>query len=113
MFTAAIGSVPCSASTRSRARIWSLTKLSAQGALPVPQSSSEENRENTCIATRSAPRATPKFGPVQSLPATEPATCVPWSQPVTVVGQFVPEPGPVIAGTPPGQSEVEAVVVDE
>ena len=61
-------------------------------------------RWNTLMAMMFAPGATPlgaTDGPLA--PATMPATCVPWKQPLSAGSQLVPVPGPVALGAPFGQ----------
>jgi hypothetical protein len=97
-----------SCSTFSIAAIWALVKLSTQGAAPGPQKSSEVNLLKTCMATMSAPGATPRAGapamPAPS-PAAIPATWVPWEQAAMVAHAPVSEsavPGPSWAAVPFG-----------
>src|SRR5918999_4662048 len=107
MLTAAMLNVFRSSNTLSRPLIISETKERTQGARLGEQKSGSSKRLNTCIAMISASLATPLETVL--LPAAIPATCVPWSQLLTVgKGQLTPAPSPTCSSIPLGQSVVIA-----
>ncbi|MEZ5144321.1 MAG: hypothetical protein R2726_17640 [Acidimicrobiales bacterium] len=103
MLAAAIDQVDRSEYTKSRPRVRSKSKNSAQGPPPAPHAE-PVTREKTCTEMIDASGATPVNEALR--PAVMPATWVPWVHEGLIV-HGAPDPGPVaVVGSAPGHTGV-------